>query len=183
MQVSRRGLAGRAHSVRHDVPRHVAESTPDRAAAEYPFTAGMGRSDVSWERREHTADLRVHFDAADLETLFRDATDLIRTLVAGESAQVSRRLRRTLSLRADAVDELLFAWLRELLFLFDTERFVPGALDLRAVSRTALEATIRGEPFDPRRHAPQPEVKAVTRHGLTAIQRDDGWEAEVVFDL
>lgn len=138
---------------------------------------------MSWEQREHTADLKVRFEAASLRELFGDATDLVRTLVAGETAAAADRAERAISLEATAPDELLFRYLRELLFLFNTERLVPASLEIRSVSRTALDATLRGEPFDPARHEPQPEVKAVTRHGLSAEKADGRWTAEVVFDL
>ena len=138
---------------------------------------------MTWEYREHTADLRVAFRASSLEDLFSDGMLLVRELVAGSSAEPRPGRRHTLRLEADSPAELLRAFLRELLFLFETERFVPAALDVVRVDDTRLEATVRGEPFDPDRHETQPEVKAVTRHGLGATRSGSGWTAEVVFDL
>lgn len=139
---------------------------------------------MSWEFLPHTADIRVRFTARDLEALLGDATDLVAHLTAGGAAGAAAREARPLRLTAGGPDELLFAYLKELLFLYATESFVPGAIQVRSVSPTGLDAVVRGERFDPDRHEPQPEVKAVTRHGLRVENRDgEGWEAEVVFDL
>jgi SHS2 domain-containing protein len=46
-----------------------------------------------------------------------------------------------------------------------------------------LSATARGEPLDPGRHSLLHEVKAITYHGLTVEQTDQGWLAEVIVDI
>lgn len=138
---------------------------------------------MTWEFREHTADLRVAFRVSTLEQLFADAVRLIRQLVAGDAAPGGPRERHKVELVAADPAELLFGFLRELLFLFETRRFVPVSLDLHRLEPTGVTATVVGEAFDPGRHEAQPEVKAVTRHGLFVVERDGRWEAEVVFDL
>lgn len=74
---------------------------------------------------------------------------------------------------ADAAERLVH-FLGDVLYLYDTERFVPAR---------ASPAGVLGEPFDPARHHAQREVKAATYHGAE-VQRDSGGlVATVIFDV
>lgn len=130
----------------------------------------------------HTADIKVEIQTTDLAELFRDACALIRELAAGDG-QVKATVEHRLELDAPDTAELLFRFLREVLYLFATDRFVPAHLSVHQVTPTSVIAALHGEPFDPARHDTQPEVKAVTRHELSVTQIPHGWRAVVVFDL
>ena len=79
-------------------------------------------------------------------------------------------------------DDLLFDWLAELLFAFDTRRVLLSAFDVE-VDGEGLKATARGEEVDHDRHELDMEVKAITYHGLKVERDGDGWLAEVIVDL
>jgi len=91
--------------------------------------------------------------------LYSLMTDLARVRAAEER-----------SVRAAAADptELVVAFLNELLLLSEREGFIGRAIEARTtgVPPTSVTATVRGEPFDPRRHPARTEVKAVTLHRL-----------------
>ncbi len=42
---------------------------------------------------------------------------------------------------------------------------------------------MRGEPFDPARHALSNEVKAITYHELKVVPSAEGWLAEAIDDI
>lgn len=145
----------------------------------------MSRPREAVPRREylpHTADLRVRLEAADLAGLFHEGAAVVRELVAGRSA-VNAGESRSIALQAGDPAELFYRYLRELLYLFATERFVPATVHCTELSPTRIAATVRGETFDRDRHETQPEVKAVTRHGLVVERRESSWIAEVIFDV
>ena len=79
--------------------------------------------------------------------------------------------------------ETFLGFLRELLFLHATDAFLPSAFHPDAIVETAITGWVAGEPFDIGRHEHQPEVKAVTRHGLVVERQRQGWHAEIVFDV
>jgi SHS2 domain-containing protein len=137
---------------------------------------------VSYRYLPHTADIRVEIRAADLTGLFEDACRLLRELFVGPS-HVGTEEGHALELETDDSADLLISFLREGLYLFATEAFVPTDLSLRKLTPTSLSGSLKGEQFDPSRHQTQPEVKAVTRHGLVVQASDHGWRAEIVFDL
>ncbi|MFQ6047284.1 MAG: archease [Gemmatimonadales bacterium] len=130
----------------------------------------------------HTADIKAVVTAADLPSLYRDATGLVRELLVGGSP-VSPLEIRTIAVPGGDPAHALFHYLRELLYRFDTERFVPHSCELRETTSGAFAARVRGERFDASRHEAQPEVKAVTRHGLVVERTEAGWRAQVLFDV
>ena len=130
----------------------------------------------------HTADIRVAIDSPTLGELFGEAVVLARHLFVGDS-DVEPDEHQPLTLAASDVEELLLAFLQELLYRYVTDGFVPTTVSIKGVTPTALTAQLAGERLDPARHIPEPEVKAVTRHGLVVRQTHDGWYAEVLFDV
>lgn len=130
----------------------------------------------------HTADIRVAIEATSFEGLFEDATIVMRGLLAGEH-RVEPREKRHVSVSGADPAELFLGYLQELLYLFDTEAFLPASVAPERLTESEAVALVLGETYEPSRHEHQPEVKAVTRHGLVVERRDDGWRAEVVFDV
>lgn len=124
----------------------------------------------------HTADLRVVLRAPDLPALYRVAVELVRDMLVGES-DVRDAMARTVEVASATEGERLFRFTRELLYLYDTDQFVPSTLrDLRIMS-------VGGETFDGSRHAVRYQVKALTRHAYAFRKTAGGYEAEMVFDL
>jgi SHS2 domain-containing protein len=77
---------------------------------------------------------------------------------------------------------LLFDWLTELLYVFESRKLLLAEFEVSVDSR-GLSATCRGEPVDPARHELDHEVKAITYHGLRIEQTAEGWLAEVIVDI
>lgn len=134
----------------------------------------------------HTADIRVEIEGPTLRGLLEDLVDVLRLLTAGDRP-VQLRTAREISLEASDPPEMLLAFAREVLDAFQLDGFVPARVELDTLSQPpgplALRGRLVGEPFDPARHETQPEVKALTRHGLLAERSGDGWRAELLFDV
>jgi len=90
--------------------------------------------------------------------------------------------QRTYQIPGDEDDYLLFDWLNELLYTFDTERLLLTEFDVE-LHDGGLHAVCRGEPIDRARHDLEHEVKAITYHGLRTERDGDGWLAEVIVDI
>ncbi|MBN1380462.1 MAG: archease [Deltaproteobacteria bacterium] len=90
---------------------------------------------------------------------------------------------RIISLEADQVEELMVHWLNELNFLFDTEGLLFAVFDITLIDNRHIEATVRGERYDPARHSIKTTVKSATYHQLEVLRSDDMWKARVIFDL
>ena len=88
----------------------------------------------------------------------------------------------SVTVEADQRDDLLYDWLAELLYLFDTEHILLCEFDV-TVHDGGLAATVRGEHIDSDRHQLDMEVKAITYHELKVERDGDEWLAEVIVDL
>ncbi len=137
-----------------------------------------------YEVFEHTADVGLRVRAPSLDELFGDAAQGLFTLIVANPADIEPCVKHTLNIpgRPGEYDYLLFDWLNELLFLFDTQQLLFSTFEAH-VKTDHLEATAAGEPFDPARHRLEHEVKAVTYHGLKVARDRDEWLAEVILDI
>jgi SHS2 domain-containing protein len=106
--------------------------------------------------------------------VLRDALRAFSELAGGGEGET---IERSLVIEAGDLPVLLAAWLEELVFLAETEGFVPGDADL-SLSGLRLDATVRG-----RRGEPRPLVKAVTLHRLRFRPENCVWRGRVVLDV
>ncbi|MHC4880648.1 MAG: archease [Planctomycetota bacterium] len=135
-----------------------------------------------FELFDHTADLGIRVRAATLDELFVDAAAALTHCLVGNPDSVRPLEKVTCRIESPDREYLYFDWLSDLLYRFDAEAFVVAECEV-AVDGLTLQATLRGEPFDPVRHAYSHEVKAVTYHGLRVEQADGAWLAEVIIDI
>ncbi len=135
-----------------------------------------------YEFFEHTADVGMRVYGASLRELFAYAAKGLTTLWV-ESSSIASSETRPITLTADSVEELFGAWLKELLFWFATDRFLPAEAAFETVTPTQLTGRVSGERFDPARHAAGTEVKGLTYHQFEIKHIANGWEARVIFDV
>lgn len=135
-----------------------------------------------YEIFEHTADLGLRVKAPDLETLFADAGRGLTSMIAANLEAIQPVREVTLRVAGTRRDDLLFDWLSELLYLFESEHLLLNAFSVQ-FDDDGLQAAARGEPLDETRHQLEHEVKAITYHGLKVEQTSEGWLAEVIVDI
>jgi SHS2 domain-containing protein len=127
-----------------------------------------------YEWREHTAEIELYIEAPTEEAVFSEAADAFGRLVERDSD--GEPARHELALEAQDRAGLLVELLEELIYLADTEGFVPdrGEFELDGGLRARL---------DGRRTEIDPLVKAATYHGLEFARGDGVWQARVVLDV
>jgi SHS2 domain-containing protein len=135
-----------------------------------------------YEVFEHTADLGLRVRAADLDRLFAEAGEALFSVIVENLDAVQPARQLSLALAEEDREYLLFDWLNELLYTFESQQVLLVEFEVH-VTETGLQAVARGEPVDPERHRLDHEVKAITYHGLKLEQTADGWLAEVIIDI
>ena len=136
-----------------------------------------------FELFDHTADLGLRVRAASLEELLAEAGRGLLAMIVANPVAVRPVQSKTIELAAGEPSYLLFDWLSELLYAFESDKLLLSAFDFH-IAGGQLTATCRGEPMDESRHEMDHEVKAITYHGLKVEQGADGqWTAEVIVDI
>jgi SHS2 domain-containing protein len=130
----------------------------------------------------HTADARLRVEAADLETLFAEAGRGLFSLIVANLDGVEPRKMKEFVIDGENVEYLLFDWLSELLFVFESEHLLLSEFNV-SVGPHGLKATAAGEPVDRVRHQMEHEIKAITYHELMVERTALGWAAEVIVDI
>ena len=132
---------------------------------------------------DHTADLGIEVRAESLDRLFEAAAlGIVDVIVDATTVEVKQS--RTLRLTATDREILLLKLLREIVYVYDTERWLPARVEVHLEDERALVAELGGEQLDPGRHEVKTEVKAVTYHALEVLASGaGGFRARVVLDL
>jgi SHS2 domain-containing protein len=134
------------------------------------------------EELDHTADVAIRIRGATMRDLLYNAAHGMMEIMVGVLPTDLPFDKRRITLHAREADELLHAWLSELIFIVAAERLVPIAFGIDTVDDRDLDAQVYLTELtdDIARNAT--EIKAVTWHGLK-LDRDGGeLVAEVVFD-
>jgi len=131
---------------------------------------------------DHTADVGIEVEAADLEGLFTKSALAMFDLMFGLGS-VGKHVSKPLSVAAENPTELLVAWLNELLYFNAVERIIfSGFADVELGGRT-FRAVGCGEHFDPDKHRCDLEIKAATYHDVSLAFAGGRWKARVIFDV
>lgn len=146
----------------------------------YPEARARPAVERGFEFFEHTADVGIRAWGPTMDAAFAEAA---RGLVANmiDTSQAREVGEARLEVEAETLERLLFRFLEEVLFLFETERWVITSADVALTGETRLVATLRGEAYEAARHGHVHEIKAITFHGL-AIRRDPP-EVRVIVDI
>jgi len=135
-----------------------------------------------YEVFEHTADLGLRVCAASREELFTEAAQGLFSLIVVNLDAVKPVDPFDFEILGHDLEYLLFDWLNELLYTYESRRVVLRKFEL-TFTDTGLLAVGRGEPIDARRHQLDHEVKAITYHGLKIARDGEGYLAEVIVDI
>jgi len=98
-----------------------------------------------------------------------------------DASKIKPTERHNITVHANALDDLLIDWLSELIFLKDSESFLPGRFRVRCpeVPSFHLQALVEGEPIDRGRHKMNANIKTATYHELEIGKVGDVWRARV----
>ena len=134
---------------------------------------------MRYEEIDHTADVGIRAYGKDLREILVNAAEGMFSLIV-DLGGVRPVGEVEIRLRADDAQGLFVAWLRELLFLHETQDLVFRSFDV-AVEGTTLRGIARGETIDRTRHELKLVIKAVTYHALY-VDEEKG-VAQVIFDI
>ncbi len=90
----------------------------------------------------------------------------------------------SLELEAENIEELLYSFISELVYLKDVEKIFLSAFNINISSdKRSLKAVVAGESIDYNKHTIKTDVKAATYHDLIIERLGDGYRAQMLLDL
>jgi SHS2 domain-containing protein len=127
---------------------------------------------------EHTSEAELWIEDETAEAVLVEAAIALGDLLGERSG--GEPVSHAISARADDLPALLVEWLSELVYLAESDGFVPERVAEISLADSSVRATVAG-----RRLEPQSLVKGVTYHRLEMAQEGDGgpWRARVVLDV
>jgi len=131
---------------------------------------------------DHTADIGIIVSGRDLPEVFGNAAYAMFDILTNIDS-VRETKSCNLQVSASDIENLLVAWLNELLYRYETERVVFSKFTVDDIDDKKLSATVFGEKIAPHRHEIKTEIKSVTYHQLKVEKTDGGWRAQVIFDV
>jgi SHS2 domain-containing protein len=136
-----------------------------------------------FEYLEHTADIKFRAYGKNIEEMMNNAALALFNAMTDTSVVQTNKIW-TVKLNAPDLEQLAYYWLSELVFLFETELTVYSEFNVKVHHNQEwiLEAQISGERIDPKKHAFDNEVKAVTLHEFV-VNKNDVWCIQAVLDV
>ena len=137
-----------------------------------------------FEFLEHVADLRFMAYGKSLNDCFQNSAKAMFSAISDLKSIDEKDLKR-IALEAEDLEVLLYDFLSELLFLFETRGllFKKFHVSIDRNKGYRLKAELYGEKFNPKKHEIKTEIKAVTYHEMLIERRNKEWVAEVLCDI
>ncbi|HEY3013411.1 MAG TPA: archease [Gemmatimonadales bacterium] len=133
----------------------------------------------SHEIIDHASEVRLRIRAASMSELLAEAGRALAKLQLRESGGTPVPKRRDIEVSASDSAALLAEWLNELIFLSETEAWVPVQFEVTRATETSAKVRASGMSLD----RVSGLVKAATLHGLRVDGIPGGLEGEVILDV
>jgi SHS2 domain-containing protein len=133
---------------------------------------------------DHTADIGVEVTGRTRKELFVNAAEtLFDVMIESKTGEKSAKQHKKITIEGADVADLLINFLREILYLFNGEKFITGDCEIIKFTDKELQARLMGESFNNKKHLIKTEIKAVTYSGLKVEKVKAGWKARIIFDV
>ena len=129
-----------------------------------------------------TADLGIEAWGPRLEDAFASAVQGLAFLLS-DLPEHDQPLTRKIRVKADSLPSLLVQLLNEIIYLEETQNFLPGKITHLKITNNSLDTTLTGAIFDPERHVLNAQIKAATYHGLEIEEKENSFKIKVIFDV
>ena len=137
---------------------------------------------MGYELLDHTGDLGIRVWAADVRGIFQEAARALFDIIT-DLEKVEVHVDVEVAVEGLGQEELLVAWLSELLYLYEVEGLLLCDFTITDIDEVSIQGVAMGEEFQENRHDIKTSIKAVTYHQVEIQQQDGGWQAQVIFDI
>jgi SHS2 domain-containing protein len=138
-----------------------------------------------FEILEHTADIGIAAYGKNKREVFVNAAKGMYHIITEDKREFKENFSHHIKLKAENLENLLVAWLSELLYLSETKLVVFNRFEIEELSDYQLSGKVFGKRINQSGHKIKREIKAVTYHRLEVKEdKENGiWRAQVIFDI
>ncbi len=132
---------------------------------------------------DHTADIGIVAYGKTKREVFINAAKGMFEIIAGENRDLKENFYDKIKLEAKSLEDLLIAWLNELLYISEVKLVILNKFKIKELSDGQIKAEVGGTKINHLSIRIKREVKAVTYHRLE-IKKDEEsglWSAQVIF--
>ena len=139
----------------------------------YKFLENISIADVAFEAKNK-----------DLNKLFEDCA-LATFDTMADLKKVKPKIKKEIKLQSNNIENLLFKFLEELIFLKDAKYMVFSKFNIKIKENKVLKlkATAYGDKINIKKHNLKVDVKAVTMHKFKVEKINNIWKAFIILDI
>ncbi|MHA1917614.1 MAG: archease [Candidatus Ranarchaeia archaeon] len=135
---------------------------------------------------DHTADIIIESWGTTIEEAFSEAGKSFFTLTL-DIDKVEPLEKKIILVAGFDLENLLYRWIEELLFLFEAEEMAYSKFNVLSIKeenkKFKLKAEVFGEKFNYKKHNPETEVKAMTYANINIEVKPTRTEITFTLDL
>ena len=129
---------------------------------------------------EHTADIKFQSFGKSVEEVFENSALAMFNSMYDRKVKGKKSFK--INVKGKDFESLLYNFLEELLFLFDSENFFMSKVkNIKITKDFQLEAEVIGD--DAKNYGIHIDIKAVTYNEMFVREEKDNWIAQVVVDV
>jgi SHS2 domain-containing protein len=133
---------------------------------------------------DHTADIKFQSFGKTIEESFVNASEALKRSIVGEE-DIKSKMRKDVEISANSIDNLIYKFLEEFLFLLDAEDFIFSKIEKIKIDekKFKLKMEIKGDLSS--NYKISNEVKAVTYNEMFVKfdEKTQNWICQVVLDV
>ena len=135
---------------------------------------------MAYEFLEHTADVKFRAKGDSKEDMFVSCVNALNETIRGD-IKILEQVEREVSVVGKDVEELLYNFLEEFLFLLDSEGFLVAGVKDVVIEGMGLRCIAMGDKAENYKFTN--DVKAVTYSEMVVREEKGEWVGEVVLDV
>lgn len=134
-----------------------------------------------YELFSHPSEQGIRGYGETLEESFQEIAKALQSVMT-DIERIEAKEEKEIALESSEKEHLLVKWLNELLYIFDVERKIFKEFEV-SIEGNKLKAKVKGEKFNPDKHEPRTQIKAVTYNELKIEKRNKEWLTQCVVDV